>query len=271
MSAGRQLIGEAGRSFIQRFALHTGQSSDALISAVEAYNRDYSAYGNEVYSQLETRVAHWANYLDQGWFQRRLDFPFSIAPDYDVIVDLGFSVPYAFTLPHLRNAERCNFIFVDREESTLDFYKALLSMENWGFVSNRAKVSINDLEKEQELQKVKDLIQELEPKSVLIIASEILEHLHDPEPVMQWMSDFFIQNSILGCTLYMTLPIGTQIPSHKVEFLEPENASTWLARYIPHHNAFVLRPEDNPLTPHLQSVYCACADSLQIHTKRFGV
>lgn len=262
MNASRQLIGEAGRNFIQRFALHTGQSLDALISAVETYNRDYSAYGNEVYAQLGTRVAHWANFLDQGWFQRRLDYPFSIAPDYDVIVDLGFSVPYAFTFPHLRNAERCSFIFVDREESILDFYKALIAMEDWGFVSNRAKVMINDLEKEQDLQKIKYLIQELKPKSVLIIASEILEHLHNPGPVMQWMADLFIRNSTFGCTLYMTLPIGTQIPSHEVEFLDPEDANTWLTRYVPHHRAFVLRPPDDPLTPHLQSVYCASTSSL---------
>lgn len=260
MSAGRQLVGEAGRDFIQRFASHTGQSVDALISAVEVYNRDYSAYGNEVYSQLGTRVAHWANYLDQGWFQRRLDYPFLVASDYDVIVDLGFSVPYAFTLPHLRDAERCSFIFVDREKSTLEFYKALLELENFGSVPNRAKVLINDLEQEQELQIINDHIQELRPKSVLIIASEILEHLHNPEPVMQWMSKLLIQKTSSRCTLYMTLPIGSQIPSHKIEFLKAEDASEWLARYIPHHDAFVIHPPDAPLTPHLQSVYCAWTD-----------
>ena len=81
---------DLGTSSPSDFAEFCGLDTAFVIEGVENYNRDFSAYGNEVYHDLRTRVAHWVNYLNQGWFQRRLDPLLVHAAEFDTVLDLGW-------------------------------------------------------------------------------------------------------------------------------------------------------------------------------------
>lgn len=260
-----EFIGASGRTFIEKFASFTGRRVTDLIDDVETYNKDFYAYGNEVYAKLETRVAHWANFLDQGWFARRMDYPLIVASQFDVVIDLGFSVPYAFTVPQLRDSMSGKFLFVDRESSTLDFYNTLVNLEGWTRHDLPAEVLIADIEKEDGLDLLSKALHSTGAKSVLIVGSEVLEHLDDSAQVMRWLSHLCRPNADLYCSYYLTLPIGAKIPSHAIEFSSSTKATEWVKQYLPNHTAFTLAPAslDSAHPQSSYSLYCALGNNKQ--------
>ena len=60
-----------------------GLELGSTLAAIDRYNSDYSAYGNEVYEEVETRVAHWSNFYLDAWFQHRLDRALAMAAHVD--------------------------------------------------------------------------------------------------------------------------------------------------------------------------------------------
>lgn len=257
------LVGSAGRAFVERFAKFTGDDSGRLLRAVERYNRDFSAYGNEVYADLETRVAHWANFLDQGWFQHRLDMPLMRAQEFDVVLDLGFSAPYAFAMRHLREQHSTRFVFADREASCEKFFRALTKMENWQAASQRSRIVLADFEEASGRELVGATLKELQPQSLLIVASEVLEHLTNPKPVWHWLAKELSSSAQERAAIYLTLPIGKRIPSHTLEIKSSEEAAAWVNRYLPQHRGFVITNPGKPQTPFLEAAYCAWCEIAQ--------
>jgi hypothetical protein len=252
-----QLIGPAGRAFVERFAKFTCRDNASLIHAVEQYNRDFSAYGNEVYAHQETRVAHWANFLDQGWFQRRLDLPLLRAPQFEVVLDLGFSTPYAFAFPHLREQKTTLFIYADREKSCEVFFHELTRMEGWQKAAKRSRLTLVDLENENDRKSLTSIIRKLRPKSLLVVASEVLEHLTHTQPVCRWLREDLANSATRRTAIYLTLPIGARIPSHRMEVKSSEEAAEWVSRYFPQHEGCIMTNPGKPKTRYLKAAYCA--------------
>jgi hypothetical protein len=254
------LIGPAGLAFVERFAKFRCVDSEPLIRAVERYNRDFSAYGNEVYAQLETRVAHWANFLDQGWFQHRLDCPLRRASEFDVVLDLGFSAPYAFASSNLREQRTTRFVFADQEQSCQVFFDDLTKMEGWQETAKRSRLVLADFEDQRGRELVTEAVKEFSPQSLLIVASEVLEHLTDTKPVWRWLVDELGGTAARRTAIYLTLPIGRRIPSHMIEIKSSEDAASWVGRYLPQHRGFVITNPGKPQTPFLEAAYCAWAE-----------
>jgi hypothetical protein len=253
-------IGPTGRAFIERFAMFSCQSSISLVKAVEDYNRDFSAYGNEVYALQESRVAHWANFLDQGWFQRRLDLPLLRAHEFDVVLDLGFSVPYAFSLSSLRNSKSTYFLFADREQSCEVFFNALTQLEGWSMAAKRSRLALVDLESEQGRTQISSIVRNRRPRSLLIVASEVLEHLKQTQPIWDWLLNDLASCATERTAVYVTLPIGLRIPSHMMEVRTTEDAVSWVGRHLPQQQSFVISDPRKPKTRYLTAAYCAWAE-----------
>jgi hypothetical protein len=255
----KEFVGVEGRGFIERFSKFTHCDEAALLRAVEFYNRDFSAYGNEVYADLPSRVAHWANFLDQGWFQHRLDLPLLLAPDFDVVLDLGFSVPYAFATPHLREHLNTRYVFADLEASCQVFFNSLVEMEGWQAAASRSRILLADIEREQGRAAITEVVQALQPRSLLVVASEVLEHLTDTKPVWHWLTTELSALPLEHTAIYLTLPIGRRIPSHTLEIRTAEDAVSWVNGYLPSHSGFVISAPGKPSTPYLEAAYCAWA------------
>lgn len=253
----KEFVRAEGKAFIERFAKFTGEDAAALHRAVEFYNRDFSAYGNEVYASIGSRVAHWANFLDRGWFQHRLDLPLLLAPDFDVVLDLGFSVPYAFATPHLREQERTRYLFADREASCQTFFDSLVAMEGWQTAASRSRVLVADIGEEHGRAALTKAVQALQPRTLLVVASEVLEHLPNTKPVWHWLTTELVMGALEHTEIYLTLPIGRQIPSHTLEIRTAEDAARWVNRYLPNHSGFVISAPGKPSTPYLEAAYCA--------------
>lgn len=255
-------ISPIGRSFVEEYAKFMSTDREALISAIGRYNHNFAAYGNEVYAHLETRVAHWVNFLDQNWFQHRLDAPILHASDFDVVLDLGFSVPYAFTFRSIREQCVTRFVLVDREQSCQVFFDAVTRMNGWQKVAQRSQIVIADLEDSNARQQVTGMIVGLKPKTLLIVASEIMEHLFKAGPVWHWLVNEVGMAASQRTSVYITLPIGLCIPSHSVAFQSPEEAACWINSYLPIHSSYVLTSLDKPRNPFLQACYCAWSELL---------
>lgn len=255
----KEYVGAEGKAFIERFAKFTRGDEEALFRAVEFYNRDFSAYGNEVYAGVESRVAHWANFLDRGWFQHRLDLPLLLAPSFDVVLDLGFSVPYAFAKPHLREHQHTRYVFADREGSCRTFFDLLVAMEGWQTAASRSRVLVADIEQDQGRSAITEAVRALQPKSLLVVASEVLEHLTHTKPIWHWLMTGLGVRPIEHTEIYLTLPVGRRIPSHMLEIRATEDAASWVNRYLPNHSGFVISAPGKPSTPYLEAAYCAWA------------
>lgn len=243
-----------GDEFIRRFAEQTGESADALAVDVRNYNQDFSAYGNEIYSTIGSRVAHWANFLNEGWFQRRLDLPLSRFSEYEMVADLGFSVPYGLELSSIRDGAT-NFLLVDNHASAATFFAQLVALNKWEKAAARCEVLTRDLSSEDGFEEFSKRLKARQAASVMLMASELIEHLVNPEQFLDRLKRLVKQLSAVTCDLYLTLPVGVLIPSHTIEFKTAEEADVWVSRFFPHRRSFVISTTD-PTSPYLRSAYC---------------
>lgn len=208
--------------------------------AVAHYNRDYAAYGNEIYTTLESRIAHWCNYLDGGWFQDRVTRWLERVPGYDVVVDLGFSVPYSYTIEAVRRQAGPRYVFVDKEESALAFSRRVSAhlAPNRSDLDSFVKANIC---RADEHPSVVEATRALAPDRLFIVCSETLEHLEHPD--VAWSLIRELSALAPGRTdVFVTLPIGEQIPSHAWQFDTPEAAQRWLEAWIAPRSVEVLSP-----------------------------
>ena len=122
------MSGSRREFFSRRFWITPGE----ILRFVDYYNNDYSAYDNHVYARVESRIAHWWNYEDHGWFTKRIDIYLdylrkvsATATERVLLVDIGYSVPYLFA--HRSLSDRMNIftILVDKEPSAKRFFNAL--------------------------------------------------------------------------------------------------------------------------------------------------
>ena len=243
---------------IADFAEATGVDPQVLALGVDLYLKDFSAYGNEIYDDIATRLAHWISFQEQGWFQRRLDRAFLAMQNADAIVDLGFSVPYAYTNRLVREDLSKRFILVDRTRSALDFYDAITRMNRWQRRCSLDRTILADIEAPLGKQRILAAVDSLKPTSLLIIASEVVEHLTDDSQLWEIVLALESVPSVRRCECFITLPIGRRIPSHTIEFRTSDAALGYLRRQMVTCQSFLLQPALKAETNKFLSA-CLCA------------
>lgn len=220
----------------------------------ELYNRDYSIYTNDIYRKIESRLVHLENFLSPRWFNHRLDTYVRLARSFDVVLDLGFSVPYLYCDQALWGAGKTRFVFVDRYESAAEFARAVDDHFGRRRFQEQDLYVTADLESGDGKSAVVQAISECRPSSLLIVASEIIEHVHAQDNF--WATLSAVGEHVAGSTsLYVTVPVGERIPSHSLEFLTPESAIAYLRSRMELHWTATLRPRDEsePNNPYLSA------------------
>lgn len=228
-----------------------------LNKGVNFYLRDFSAYGNEVYEELPTRAAHWISFHEQGWFQRRLDRAFLAMQHADVVVDLGFSVPYPYTNATIRNSST-RFVFADRHHSALDFYDRIVRKNRWEKRLALDTTLLADIESAGCCNDVIAAVRALAPKRLLIIASEVLEHLQNDAHAWKLIRNLESLASVERCETFVTLPVGKRIPSHILQFRSSHAAEDYLASHMSQYQSYVLQSGGTEAkSPYLKACLCA--------------
>ena len=234
-----------------------GRNSADLWAGIDFYNADYSAYGNEVYGRVETRLAHWINFQRDDWFARRLEWPLASAGRFDAVLDLGFSVPYAYSRPELLRGNSPRWILVDKEASAVQFYDILTRiLDAPPLTMRRDRVLQLDVEDAASHATIIASICEIKPSSILVVASELIEHLREQD--IFWQLIARISTFVPKSYLYLTLPVGKRIPSHELEFLSDVDAARFASAHLAIDCDFTIKPPNNiPVSPYLQGCYCA--------------
>ena len=95
----------------------------------------------------------------------------------------------------------------------------ILALPNLPIRARRDIAIQADLEDALECQRIVSKYRALEPKKTLIIASEIIEHLHNDAPCWELITDISRNDNEGSTDIYLTLPIGIKIPSMNFGFL----------------------------------------------------
>lgn len=253
------------------FAQNFNLSAREILSFVEHYNSDFSAYDNGVYKDVSSRVAHWWNYANQGWFDRRINIVLDhletlVAEGKRVLlIDIGFSVPYTYTRDALLNSKNLFQILVDKEDSARIFFDAITTL----YSINRERldeVVIADIENISHAHKVveygQDYVAKHSIEEIVIVASEVVEHLANPGLFWQFTNKLSRVAST-PVVLYATLPIGKKIPSHTLEFNSPDECKKYLIKHLNHPEFYLLKPEDGSnVSPYLTECLCVLGNPL---------
>ncbi len=179
---------------------------DDFDSFFSYYNSEFDNYGNEVYSDIRSRLCHLKYFLEDSWWNNRFYFLFKYYDRYSHIIDLGFSVPYlplyvkrgniSIKLPKLiyvdgnNTSERLAKIILSDLAVSADFVTGdLLSSSTWA--------SIDEL---------------LESGNKLFTSFETIEHLDKPDKFWSFLHKY------AGSDIILSLPIGPKIPSHSISF-----------------------------------------------------
>jgi hypothetical protein len=255
---------------LEFFAHSLKHTRSEILEFTEFYNRDFSLYDNSIYEHSGSRVVHWWNYEDHDWFASRIDKCLNFvealldAKKNVLFVDVGFSVPYTFTRPSLCHSPHLWSILIDKEPSAKDFYETLA---NFLFESQPLNNSISVLDVELAAhrqaisQKIEAAVKVSQISDIVIMASEVIEHLVDPESFWS-LVDAIKSLGIAKIHIYITLPICKKIPSHTMEFLRSQDALSYVrARMQVNREWLLSSPDDNIPTIGKFSCYCALSES----------
>lgn len=246
-------------ALIERVAEKAGLSTAGVLDAVAEYNADFAGYGDEVYTKVTTRLAHWLNYHKRDWFSYRIDLYLDhlIGLPRPLLIDIGFSVPY--TRAREMQSDRVPALLVEKERSSLEFCKLL--EEHTASRPAHEVVLLADVEDRADQMSIARnatlLATTYSTKSILLAASEVVEHLMNAEEF--WRLACLIHSKVrVPLHLYVTLPVGTIIPTHKIEFKDEQTALRYLKERMHVYEYAVLRPQTNmPHSPHLEACVCA--------------
>lgn len=225
-----------------------GCSTETLSKGVDFYNADFSGYGNEVYKEVSSRAAHWLNFQHQDWFSKRLSYYLDNYGDYDLVIDLGYSVPYVYARPDIAWSTT-SFLFVDKYASSWEFHEVIQRL--LGVDRPHDEILIGDIEERSTLDQIVSAIDSIDSKSILVVGSEVVEHLREPDCFWSIVGDLAARAKKLDC--FVTLPIGHQIPSHTMQFLSCKEAMIYINRYIDPRHEGRLIPTPSESSTYLQS------------------
>lgn len=233
---------------IEQFSSALDEKPPHIQSGVDFYNSDFSAYGNEIYREVSSRVAHWLNFQEQGWFAKRLSYYLDNYGDYDLVIDLGFSVPYVYARHDVAVADT-RFLFIDKYESAKSCFDAIRTL--YEISRKDDSVMLADIEHDATVARVCSVVNDSREKSILIVGSEIVEHLSDPQCF--WAIPRRLAETGYRVDCFVTLPIGKKIPSHTIEFRSNEEADQYLQNFLTRKHTGRLFPPTAAISPYLES------------------
>lgn len=230
-----------------------------VLNFIDYYNSNYDLYDNKIYEKIETRIAHLNNFLSKDWFSKRIYYYLNKIDKYDLIIDIGFSIPYFLFYESTKNNKN-DFLLIDNQDSAIDFFDFSMSI-----ASNKDPHNITakkmDIESNNATDFLKLFVSNKKYSSVLFVASEVVEHLYSPDSFWQLAKELSLL--VDNFNIYATLPIGEKIPSHTIEFLNFESAKKHASKYIYIHEELRLSPPRNlAASPHLKGCFCAMGEVL---------
>ena len=137
------------------------------------------------------------------------------------------------------------------------FYEGLVSLSNFGDRATRDHVVIADIEKTETLDSIVSIVEKIRPKSILVVASEVIEHLKSPDQtwaLIEHLEGMAVEGRGRS---YVTIPIGSSIPSHHSEFLTADTARQYLQRHMRIENERLLLPPPELARPYRLGCICA--------------
>lgn len=258
------------RAEVELLASLFGYTPRKVEAFVNFYNDDYSTYGNEIYEDVRSRIAHWINFQRPSWFNKRLDpwlrlirkrLSESDGSQPIISIDIGFSVPYVYTDADLVSDQRLRCVFVDKESSAAHFYNTIsrkLGISRDGL----DQVVVADIENTYDWLDVELAIRSVSSARnsaprIIISASEVIEHLRTPSRFFACCAalEEIFQTKV---DVFLTLPIGRQIPSHERAFDTTAAALRFVKKYmvVTSHSAIEPSEADGPVSPYLTACLC---------------
>jgi hypothetical protein len=244
------------RPTVQDLANHFDLSLSSIEEFLRYYRSGMDLYDNRIYRTVESRIAHWASFLSGDWFSKRLNLALAASALHHVTVDLGFSVPYVYADAELLRGTEKRFLFVDKYASTQDFYAAIVKLRGLEQRAELDDLLICDIEDRSARSRVVTAARRMEPSSLLVVASEILEHLQDDEVAWQTIVELEELVSADQGHTYVTLPIGREIPSHFRVFPTAVDARLYVEERLQILWCTTLTP-DSDASPFLEAAFCA--------------
>jgi hypothetical protein len=236
---------------INETAIAEGTTPADILAAVDFYNADYSAYDNSIYNNISTRLAHWVNYRDRGWFTKRIELVLKSLKESRnaLLVDIGFSISYLKASGEFSERTDLSTLLVEKFESAAEFH-ALLKKALPETRDLCDHLLLADVDTPEGCKSVVDSVFSLVEShahatdEILISAIEVVEHL-EHIPQFWKMCAEIEKRSGLPTRLYVTLPICDSIPSHTAAFRTQENAVTYLRAYMDVDHSVLLSPPNH--------------------------
>lgn len=184
------------------------------------YNECYLLYGNEIYDDIQTKIVHVENYLDNSWWNNRFYYLKRKHRDFDKIVDLGFSIPYLYfgSLQSLISISEKQIVLVDNLCS-IEFARLLVSQRTYPLL----RFVQGDITKSNTWKRIGRYD---DSSKLLFTAFEVIEHLK---------YDHIFWNHIkkhVNASLILSIPIGPKIPAHYKEFKTETEVILYLQQYV---------------------------------------
>ena len=210
-----------------------------ILENIHHYNSNIESYDNTIYEKIESRFAHFVNFCNNSdifckWFNQRLSYYIDNCLHYGCVVDLGFSIPYPYIAidSHKLDDSKTQFIFIDKEKSAKVFYNMFTTIPQLSSRKKNDVVICQDLDEDNAYQQIHEHILSIKPKSMLIVASEIIEHLKHPEKIWSFIKKVSKLPSLIETKVYITIPLGVTIPSHHSFYSTEKEALNYIQQYI---------------------------------------
>ena len=243
------------RHFSKKFKI----DFDQLYDFIDYYNSNYAQYSNDIYTKIETRIAHWYNYQTEFWFNKRINILIGLLEyqNPDCVIDIGYSVPYYYQNQYLYDS-KTKFAFIDKEESSIYFYNEFVDFNHFHDRLKTDFVIKADIDLLKDHVVITEKVCQIICESYLIVAIELVEHLNNPSNFWRLLNSISRSLKNKKCFCYITLPVGEKIPSHNLCFSSNEEVLSYLSSYIEvlFYN-FISPPSEKLKSKYLQSCVCA--------------
>ncbi|WP_316353830.1 methyltransferase domain-containing protein [Candidatus Trichorickettsia mobilis] len=201
-------------------------STEEIVDAYIEYDLDIFSYSNEIYGATTNRlVLHLHNQLKNSWHIDRQNIVERFIQELNCqhMADIGFGVPQQYLKNFLTKEQKDQFdltktiTLIDFEKSALEFAATLLHLWNptWSQYISLQQQDMTILCERKQILAEYDLL----------IFQDSIEHVPDPSTCLK----SFVSNSKNSAKFLLSLPIGSLIPSHHIEWKDIPESKNWLA------------------------------------------